>query len=65
MRLYLKEGTYKTLYKMILEFINTSPNSVTLILYPLGNEISIGYGKVLVLVSQFLLKVIWLDALTL
>ena len=42
MRLYLKEGTCKTLFKTILDEICTSPHSVTLTLYPLGSETSIG-----------------------
>ena len=40
----------------------TSPNSVTLTLYPFGRETSIGVGKVLILVREFLLKVMWFDA---
>ena len=40
----------------------TSPNSVTLTLYPFGKETSIGIGKVLILIREFLLKVMWFDA---
>ena len=61
-RLYLKEGTYKTWCKVILDVTGTSPNSVTLTLYPFGRETSIGVGKVLILVREFLLKVMWFDA---
>ena len=62
MRLCLKEGTCNTLFKIILGAICTSPNSVTLTLYPFGRETSIGIGKVLILIRQFLLKVMWFDA---
>ena len=47
---------------MILDETGTSPNSVTLTLYPFGSETSIGKGKVLMLTRELLLKVIWFDA---
>ena len=49
-RLNLKEGTYNTLYRMILGVSVTSPSSVTFTLYPFGRLIKMGYGKDLMFV---------------
>ena len=46
----------------MLGVTGTSPNSVTLTLYPFGRETSIGKGKVLMFLREFLLKVIWFEA---
>ena len=47
---------------MMLGVTGTSPNSVTLTLYPFGRETSMGKGKVLMFLREFLLKIIWFDA---
>lgn len=61
MRLYLKEGTYNTLCKIISSEIITSLNSVTLTLYPFERKTNMGYGNKVMLLRLVLLKVILFD----
>lgn len=61
MRLYLKEGTYNTLCKIISGAIITSPNFVTLTLYQFERETNMGYGNEVMLLRLVPLKVILFD----
>ena len=60
-KLYLKDGTYKTLSKLIMDPSATLPTCVTLTLYPLGKATNKGYGKRVMLCSRDILKVMWLE----
>ena len=52
MRLNLKEGTYNTLYNVILRVNVASPSSITFTFYPFCRLIKIGYGKGLIFVKK-------------